>query len=70
MEQLQKKLVAKTSFFCFIAKKPSGGCALARKEYVADATALGASILQAERYFYHRKLLCSFPRKNSFLKYI
>ena len=32
--------------------KPSGGCALARKEDVAIATALGASVLQAERYFY------------------
>ncbi|MBO6206548.1 MAG: hypothetical protein J6O73_06370, partial [Lachnospiraceae bacterium] len=32
-------------------KKPSGGCALARKEDVAIATALGASVLQAERFF-------------------
>ena len=32
------------------AKKPSGGCALAREEIVAIATALGASVLRAERF--------------------
>ena len=32
-------------------KKPSGGCARAREEIVAFATALGASVLQAERFF-------------------
>ncbi len=32
-------------------EKSSGGCALARKESVAAATALGASVLQAERFF-------------------
>ncbi len=31
-------------------KKPSGGCALAREEIVAIATALGASVLRAERF--------------------
>ena len=34
---------------------PSGGCALARKECVANATALGASVLQAERLFTYEK---------------
>ena len=32
------------------AKKPSGGCALAREEIVAIATVLGASVLRAERF--------------------
>ena len=42
--------VEKRSFLLY-SKKPSGGCTLARKECVAVATALGASVLQAERYF-------------------
>ena len=36
----------------FLWYEPTGGCALAHREYVAVATALGASVLQAERYFY------------------
>ncbi len=32
-------------------KKPSGGCARAREEIVAFATALGARVMQAERFF-------------------
>ena len=59
--KINEKSVSEQSgaLFCLIGNcsaisykaKPSGGCALVRKEDVAIATALGASVLQAERYF-------------------
>ena len=52
-------------FFCFIgtykAKKPSGGCALAREEIVAIATALGASVLRVERDYTGRRVTAEDP---------
>ena len=40
----------------FLVSKSSGGGTLARRECVAIATALGASVLRAERFPFVRKL--------------